>query len=128
MQSIWRAGQQYFFYTRECFKFLGIDVVLSSKLNNPISYQRRPSFPRLSSPHADIKPRYDVVVIGSGYGGSIAASRCARAGQTVCVLERGKEWLPGEFPETFVEASKETQISFGGKKMAIGKQWTGELN
>ena len=62
-----------------------------------------------------------MIVIGSGYGGSIAASRCARAGQAVCVLERGKEWLPGEFPETFSEASKETQVSFGGKKVSLGK-------
>ena len=85
------------------------------------SQQPLPSFPRLSSPHADIKPRYDVIVIGSGYGGSIAASRCARAGQNVCVLEKGKEWLPGDFPETFSEASKEAQISFGGKKVSIGK-------
>ena len=60
------------------------------------------------------------MVVGSGYGASIAASRCARAGQMVCVLERGKEWLPGEFPETFSDGSKEVQISFGGKKDIIG--------
>ena len=69
----------------------------------------------MSCDHASIKPTYDVVVVGSGYGGSIAASRCARAGQTVCVLERGKEWLPGEFPESFLAASKEIQIHPGGK-------------
>ncbi|KAL9984021.1 hypothetical protein ACROYT_G006275 [Oculina patagonica] len=80
-----------------------------------------PQFPRLSSPSSAIKPHYDVVIVGSGYGASIAASRCARAGQMVCVLERGKEWLPGEFPETFSEASKELQISFGGKKHMKGK-------
>ena len=74
-----------------------------------------PEFPRLSLDHASIKRTYDVVVVGSGYGGSIAASRCARAGQSVCVLERGKEWLPGEFPESFLAASKEVQIHPGGK-------------
>ncbi|KAL9984027.1 hypothetical protein ACROYT_G006282 [Oculina patagonica] len=79
-----------------------------------------PQFPRLSSPPSEIKPHYDVVIVGSGYGASIAASRCARAGQKVCVLERGKEWLPGEFPETFSEASKELQISIGGKKHIKG--------
>ncbi|MCP5114816.1 MAG: hypothetical protein GY953_28640, partial [bacterium] len=40
---------------------------------------------------------YDVVVIGSGYGGAITAARLATArwdGQkpSVCILERGKEW------------------------------------
>jgi len=37
----------------------------------------------LSRPIEQIRSRYDVVVIGSGYGGSIAASRFARAGHLV---------------------------------------------
>ena len=66
---------------------------------------------RLSSSPAEIRPRYDVVVIGSGYGGGIAASRLARAGRNVCVLERGREFLPGEFPETLPRAAVEVQAS-----------------
>ena len=72
---------------------------------------KKKTFPRLSSPHNEIKSTYDVVVVGSGYGASIAASRCARAGQRVCVLEKGKEWLPGDFPETFGEASSTLHIN-----------------
>ncbi len=41
---------------------------------------------------------FDAIVVGSGYGGSVAASRLARAGFRVCVLERGREYVPGEFP------------------------------
>jgi cholesterol oxidase len=40
---------------------------------------------------------YDVVVVGSGFGGGIAACRLAEAGQRVCVLERGKRWRAGDF-------------------------------
>ncbi|XP_078380752.1 cholesterol oxidase-like [Oculina patagonica] len=83
--------------------------------------QEKPLFPRLSLPHTSIKSHYDVVVVGSGYGASIAASRCARAGKSVCVLERGKEWWPGDFPETFSDSSKHMQITFGGKEKKLGK-------
>lgn len=48
-------------------------------------------FPRISKPVELLRHEYDVVVIGSGYGGGVAASRMARADQSVCVLERGKE-------------------------------------
>lgn len=55
-------------------------------------------FPRISQPVELIQDSYDCVVIGSGYGGGIAASRMARTGQSVCVLERGQERWPGEYP------------------------------
>ena len=48
-------------------------------------------FPRLSMPVELLKHQYDVVVVGSGYGGGVAASRMARGGQSVCLLELGKE-------------------------------------
>ena len=77
-------------------------------------------FPKLSLSHIEIKPLYDVIVIGSGYGASIAASRCARAGQKVCVLERGKEWQPGDFPESLLDSRKHFQLKYKGKKDVIG--------
>src|SRR4051812_12295967 len=55
---------------------------------------------RLSIPYSELKNHYDVVVIGSGYGASIAACRSARAGLSVCVLEKGKEFQPGQYPES----------------------------
>lgn len=73
------------------------------------------NFKRLSSPVADIKNHYDAVVIGSGYGASIAASRLSRGGKKVCLLERGKEFLPGEYPRTSAQAAKEMQFSTQGK-------------
>jgi cholesterol oxidase len=41
---------------------------------------------------------FDVVVIGSGFGGSICAARLAEAGKRVLVVERGRHWSPADFP------------------------------
>jgi cholesterol oxidase len=57
-----------------------------------------------------MRAHYDVVVVGSGYGGSIAASRLARAGRSVCLLERGRELQPGEYPDSAAEALREFQV------------------
>lgn len=42
----------------------------------------------------------DVVVIGSGFGGSVAALRLAEKGYRVLVLERGKRFRDEDFPAT----------------------------
>jgi choline dehydrogenase-like flavoprotein len=55
------------------------------------SKHRTDDYPTLSRPFDSMKPEYDVVVIGSGYGAGVAASRMARAGKTVAVLELGWE-------------------------------------
>lgn len=64
------------------------DCALPSKSTSP---RAKRQFPRLSRPVHLMRPEYDVVVIGSGYGGGVAASRMARAGESVAVLEMGKE-------------------------------------
>jgi cholesterol oxidase len=82
--------------------------------------------PSLSLPLSALRPFYDAVVIGSGYGGAIAASTLARAQRSdgskpsVCLLERGREFPVGTFPKTMGEAAGEFQLNAGGEQH--GKQ------
>ncbi|MBL8566098.1 MAG: GMC family oxidoreductase [Hyphomicrobiaceae bacterium] len=73
---------------------------------------------RLARSLDQLRPRYDVVVVGSGYGGGVAASRLARAGKSVCVLERGREVQTGEFPSRFPDLKGEMQVR--GKVVRTG--------
>ena len=41
---------------------------------------------------------FDAVVIGSGFGGAVAALRLAEGGYSVVVLERGRRWEREEYP------------------------------
>ncbi|HEY7629531.1 MAG TPA: GMC oxidoreductase [Thermoleophilaceae bacterium] len=43
---------------------------------------------------------YDVVIVGSGFGGSVAALRAAEKGYRVGVMESGKRWKDEEIPKT----------------------------
>lgn len=46
---------------------------------------------------------YDAVVVGSGYGGSVAACRLSMAGFKVCLLEKGRRWEASDFPTDSLE-------------------------
>ena len=69
---------------------------------------------RLSRDLDRLKPRYDAIVIGSGYGAGVAASRLARMGLSVAVLERGREIPVGEFPDSVPDAVREFQYTING--------------
>ncbi|CAL5321348.1 unnamed protein product [Camellia sinensis] len=44
---------------------------------------------------------YDAVVVGSGYGGSVAACWMSMAGIKVCLMEKGRQWQAHDFPTAF---------------------------
>jgi cholesterol oxidase len=41
---------------------------------------------------------YDVLVVGSGFGGSVSALRLTEKGYRVGVLEAGRRWEAGDLP------------------------------
>jgi len=47
-----------------------------------------------------MEEHFDWLVIGSGFGGSVAALRLSEKGYRVCVLEKGRRFAPEEFPRT----------------------------
>ena len=46
------------------------------------------------------KKNYDVIIIGSGFGGSVSALRMAEKGYSVLVVEKGKRYESKDFPNT----------------------------
>jgi cholesterol oxidase len=73
---------------------------------------------RLARSLRHLRPSYDAIVVGSGYGGGVAAARLARAGKRVALLERGREIAVGEFPRRFSDLRNELQLS--GRQARMG--------
>ena len=62
---------------------------------------------------------FGVAVIGSGYGASICAARLSqrlRDSYRICILERGREWVPGSFPDRFADLVREARTMIAGPK------------
>jgi cholesterol oxidase len=60
---------------------------------------------------------FDVIVIGSGFGGAVTARRLAEKGMRVLVLERGRRWEPEQYPRKPGDAwifSDDRPASFNG--------------
>jgi choline dehydrogenase-like flavoprotein/pimeloyl-ACP methyl ester carboxylesterase len=71
---------------------------------------------------------FDVVIIGSGYGGAIAAAELAgsidgkKKKVSVCVLERGREYLPGMFPSRMADLAGHVRCSTAVSRGPIGRR------
>ena len=66
---------------------------------------------------------YDYIVIGSGFGGSVASLRLAEKGYSVLTLEQGKRYHPKDFPKTNWNLSKYLWVPsirfFGFQKLSF---------
>ena len=74
---------------------------------------------------------FGVLVIGSGYGASVAAARLSQRlnpSHRIAILERGKEWVPGTFPDTFAGISSESRAIFAGPTKGQENQPLGLFN
>ncbi len=66
---------------------------------------------------------YDFIVIGSGFGGSVASLRLAEKGYSVLILEQGKRYNPPDFPRTNLNFPKYLWVPvlrfFGFQKLSF---------
>ena len=47
-----------------------------------------------------LQRNWDVIIVGSGFGGSVSAFRLAEKGYSVLVIEKGKRYRSEDFPKT----------------------------
>ncbi len=87
---------------------------------------------RLLRPIARRSPtQFDVLVVGSGYGASVCAARLAAALRPGCrlgVLERGKEWIPGTFPDRLKDVTDQSRLELLGPRKGETHDPTGLYN
>lgn len=73
-----------------------------------------------------MKDRFDYIIIGSGFGGSVSAMRLAEKGYTVAVMEKGKRWKASDFPKSNWNTKKYLWIPllrcFGFQKLSFFKE------
>ncbi|CUI05846.1 GMC family oxidoreductase N-terminal domain-containing protein [Massilia antarctica] len=81
---------------------LGSLVAGASLAPSPARAATAPPRTQLSRAPGQLASVYDVLVIGSGYGGAVMAARLA-PGRSLAVLERGKEWSPDAFATGLVD-------------------------
>ena len=66
-------------------------------------------------------PKFDAIVVGSGYGGSVAALRLGQAGYRTLLLERGSEYLAGDFPNDFSLIPKHFRLNVPNMGVPVGR-------
>lgn len=65
-------------------------------------------------------PDCDVLIVGSGYGGSFAAKTLARPGRRVWLVERGREYPLGSFPDSIGTLPGHVRLQKGADSHGTG--------
>jgi cholesterol oxidase len=90
-----------------------------------------PSVQLLARQPRNVPWQFDVLVIGSGYGASTVAARLATHRQPttrIAILERGREWVPGTFPDRLPDVLDESRLDLLGPNKGTIKKATGLFN
>lgn len=99
----------------------------------PFGGQLSAPIERLLSPvPRDRSPfQFDVLIVGSGYGAAITAARLSARLNPGCrlgVLERGREWIPGQFPDRLKDVTDRSRLELLGPKKGEIHDPTGLYN
>jgi len=84
---------------------------------------------RLDQPAAPKSgPHFDVLIVGSGYGGAMALNELAGWGVEgrplrITMLERGSEYVPGSFPSAMADLAGHVRFSRAGNASVMGRTW-----
>lgn len=71
---------------------------------------------------------FDVLIVGSGYGGAAAAAELSASVDAegrrprIAVLERGREYLPGQFPQRMADLAGHVRFAAPGDKAPRGRR------
>lgn len=57
-----------------------------------------------------MKTQYDVCVVGGGAAGMAAAIAAAEGGNTVCIIDKNKNWARNYMPQAMADAIWQIQI------------------
>jgi len=75
--------------------------------------------------------QFDVLIVGSGYGASITAARLSekmQPGSRIALLERGREWVPGTFPDVLKGVTDNSRLKLFGRHKRDLSNPTGLFN
>ena len=103
---------------RQFLTMLGLTAASGAYAGSIVRAQDQTDAARGGGPGAGVTET-EALIIGSGFGGAVAALRLGQAGMRTIVLERGQRWAPVPGPDTFARAAEDQRSTYLGTTAAI---------